>query len=265
MSVDAVAKIFKHRFDDPIAKLIMIGIADRYNPELGYAYPAVKWLAECADCTDRTVRIKLKYLEEINYISRTHIRGENNTNMHNQYRINFDQIKSESGGGESPSVLNKLVQEGVKPSFSTPPEAKVHPKHSININNINNMFKIEFDQFWEKVIRKEGKAKSYSEFRKAMKKISAVELMPKLEKFNAFHKQQGTDKKFIPLPETWLRGERWNDEIVVENLQPQAMTKELFNRRFGSAILLDHCKRNKPMLYAEALQKGWITNDSETS
>ena len=102
-------------------------------------------------------------------------------------------------------------------------------------------------------------------FRKAMKKISAVELMPKLEKFNAFHKQQGTDKKFIPLPETWLRGERWNDEIVVENLQPQEMTKELFNRRFGSAILLDHCKRNKPMLYAEALQKGWITNDSETS
>ena len=102
-------------------------------------------------------------------------------------------------------------------------------------------------------------------FRKAMKKISAVELMPKLEKFNEYHKQQGTDKKFIPLPETWLRGERWNDEIVVENLQPQEMTKELFNRRFGSAILLEHCKRNKPMLYAEALQKGWITNDSETS
>ena len=43
MSIAAVAWAFEQRLKDPTAKLVLIGIADKYNEALGYAYPSMHW------------------------------------------------------------------------------------------------------------------------------------------------------------------------------------------------------------------------------
>lgn len=68
--------------------------------------------------------------------------------------------------------------------------------------------KIEFDVFWElygnKIKRKPCERKWNNLSLKTQEKI--IETLP------AF-KESITDKKYLPHPETYLNGERWNDEI----------------------------------------------------
>lgn len=68
MSIKAVSWALEQKLDDPIAKLVLIGIADRYNDEYGMAWPSVKWLATTGDCSDRTVTRKLNKLEEMGLV-----------------------------------------------------------------------------------------------------------------------------------------------------------------------------------------------------
>ena len=60
MSIKAVSWALEQYVSDPVAKLVLIGIADRYNDERGYAWPSVAWLATAASVTDRTVQRKIK-------------------------------------------------------------------------------------------------------------------------------------------------------------------------------------------------------------
>jgi pyocin large subunit-like protein len=86
MSIAAVSWAFKQKVNDPIAKLVLIGIADKYNEERGYAWPSVKWLAEVADCTTRTVQSKIKLLEEVGMLVRI-MQRNGKTNDTNHYHI----------------------------------------------------------------------------------------------------------------------------------------------------------------------------------
>lgn len=69
-----------------------------------------------------------------------------------------------------------------------------------------------FDEFWTTYPRREGK-------KDAMK---AWAHMTEEQKFSArasipihvrFWKLSGRERHYIPLPATWLRGERWSDEL----------------------------------------------------
>lgn len=65
MSLDAMVWALKHApVDDPIAHLVLIGLADHADPDGREARPSQKRLAEYVNVTDRTVRTKLRLLEE---------------------------------------------------------------------------------------------------------------------------------------------------------------------------------------------------------
>ena len=70
MSIRAVSWALEQQINDPIAKLVLIGIADRYNDDRGYAWPSVAWLATAASCSRRTVQRKVGWLEEEGYLTR---------------------------------------------------------------------------------------------------------------------------------------------------------------------------------------------------
>ena len=69
-----------------------------------------------------------------------------------------------------------------------------------------------FDAFWAEYPRKEGKGAARKAWLKAVKTSEAdaiqTGLQAQLPKFAA------TDRKFIPMPATWLNQERWTDEIT---------------------------------------------------
>lgn len=68
----------------------------------------------------------------------------------------------------------------------------------------------EFDQFWAKYPRREGKGYARTAWAKALKKTDAATLIKEAGAYAA--RSIGSDPKFIPLPATWLNGERWADE-----------------------------------------------------
>ncbi len=72
----------------------------------------------------------------------------------------------------------------------------------------------QFDLFWTTYPRKIGKGDARKAWRGGEKKVGGTfivaALMAQLNA-GAFDK----DRQFIPYPATWLRAERWDDEIVV--------------------------------------------------
>ena len=77
----------------------------------------------------------------------------------------------------------------------------------------------EFERFWAVWPRRVAKADA----RKAWRQVS--HLLPPIEQvLAAVEAQRRTDQwmrgegRFIPYPATWLRGERWDDEVEVQVL-----------------------------------------------
>ena len=93
----------------------------------------------------------------------------------------------------------------------------------------------EYLRWYDAYPRHEGKADGQKTFRKAIKAVSrsqgieapkAVEFL--VSKAAMFAKSKvGTDKQYLPLPATWLNGERWDDDLTsvvefAESYQPRA-------------------------------------------
>ena len=94
-----------------------------------------------------------------------------------------------------------------------------------------------FEKFWSAYPRKSAKA----EAKKAFSKITADQLektiLPDIEKRRK--SSQWEDPKYIPYPATYLRNERWNDEIrndkpkkIVRNFEERTVTDEDFSDLF---------------------------------
>ena len=79
----------------------------------------------------------------------------------------------------------------------------------------------EFEKFWKLYPRRVGKGQAAKAYASARKKTSAasiagaiIEQVPKLTAVS--------DPKFIPMPSTWLNGERWLDETPVAQYEPNS-------------------------------------------
>ena len=72
-----------------------------------------------------------------------------------------------------------------------------------------------FDQFWKAYPRREAKGEARKAWAQAQKKPDWPGLEPVLAAIHkARDRRQWQDRQYIPLPATWLRAERWGDEIV---------------------------------------------------
>lgn len=70
----------------------------------------------------------------------------------------------------------------------------------------------EFEAWWKVYPRRDDKGHARKAFVTARKKISLAELIAAARKFTV--QCAGSEKRFIPLPATWLNGERWGDAAL---------------------------------------------------
>lgn len=70
-----------------------------------------------------------------------------------------------------------------------------------------------FDGLWLMWPRKVAKGAGRAAYRKAIKKVSHGEIEVGVKKYIAANKR--TELEFIPYLATWLNGERWEDEIKI--------------------------------------------------
>lgn len=83
-------------------------------------------------------------------------------------------------------------------------------------NKNKEIYTSEFLAFWDAYPKKEDKKRAAAKFATALKSGVKVEtVMAGLEK--AKRSEQWTERKYIPLPSTWLNGARWEDEADSQN------------------------------------------------
>jgi hypothetical protein len=78
-----------------------------------------------------------------------------------------------------------------------------------------------FESFWTLYPRKEGRGQAKRAWTGALKKATVDTILAGLRKRIPDFEER--DRQFIPLPATWLNGERWGDEL--ENEPEDALTR----------------------------------------
>jgi hypothetical protein len=114
-------------------------------------------------------------------------------------KINVYIVCSEDGQ----DAANKIA-EGLMRRYEPKEKKPVKPKEGL-------MTELQFDVFWENWPRKEGKSEAKKVFLRLESALfnSIIDDVSKRKNSESWRKSNGV---FIPLPATYLRGKRWEDE-----------------------------------------------------
>ena len=278
MSIEAVGWAFKQRLKDPTAKLVLIGICDKYNEGLGYAYPSMQWLADCADCTRRTARTKVGLLHEMGLVIREEIRS-GDTNMPNRYHIphldggvgkkHLGEEAAISGGGMPPSggVGNK-VSGGVGNQASYGGETRFPTNYNKLYKNNKEQresLRFSFEQFWEACPKKIGKKPAFEAFVRACENTEPFVIISAMQAFAKHHRSTKTEDRYITHASTWLNQQRWEDDLPnLPDGQPrkwhECETKEeFFDKIMNNEFYRNRALQSYPHVFHNAIKKGWIS------
>jgi DNA-binding HxlR family transcriptional regulator len=139
MSVKAIGWAFEQKLDDPLAKLVLLALADHYNESTGDAWPSIDRLVTITEGSRSTVIRKLKKLEQVGFISR-----EKRYNKTDVYRIHF------TGVTETPQINSNGVtltpQTESTGVTETPLEVSQRHTNTYRTLNINNNSKTSSKQ-----------------------------------------------------------------------------------------------------------------------
>ena len=139
MSVKAIGWAFEQKLDDPLAKLVLLALADHYNESTGDAWPSIDRLVTVTEGSRSTVIRKLKKLEQVGFISR-----EKRYNKTDVYRIHF------TGVTETPQINSNGVtltpQTESTGVTETPLEVSQRHTNTYRTLNINNNSKTSSKQ-----------------------------------------------------------------------------------------------------------------------
>jgi len=137
---------------------------------------------------------------------------ENRTSF---YELNDQPLPPENFLSENPLAENQLSAVGKS--------AKLLSENQTHNNKENNSKKTNissdaFDEFWNTVPNKDGKATARKSFEKALKKKSVADL---ISSYAANIKYCDSVKRFYRNPTTWLNQEGWDDESIKPFMESQ--------------------------------------------
>ena len=186
MSFRHMAWAMETKIGDPLAKLLLVALADRADKDTGQCWPSLARLCEDTEMSMATVTRRLHYLEEGGFIRRDQ-RDQKST----LYTLSLT---------ERPLSLTERP-----PSLSQRDEPI-----TMNQSENNKDILIEFEEFWSVYPRKVGKGQARVAFKAALRKATKDELVSAVTKYA--EQVRGKDIAYIAHASTWLHGERWLDE-----------------------------------------------------
>lgn len=85
-------------------------------------------------------------------------------------------------------------------------------KESNSLRSLRDEMEREFDDFYQQFPRHEGRGHALKAYRGARKTVDSAKLLEGAVR--ARERYRDSDPKFVPLPATWLHGQRWLDEAI---------------------------------------------------
>lgn len=268
MSITAIEWAFRQKLSDPTAKLVLIGIADKYNEDRGYAWPSVERLADMADCTRRTVSRKIAMLEEMKLVATIRSPSQTNryylptmTSCHHDTGV-MGVMTSDVMGVMTPDVPQTVINDSEQKDSVKSVSKRFHDAAT------KQQIKDGFDRFWKAVPRKVGKKSANEAFRAALKTVSAEVLIAGMEQYAKKMASERAEVRYICHPTTWLQQGRWDDEPPAEATthKPPVGHRDWLpesKEEFEREIMQNEMMRNRtlqyvPHLWHYVLKKGWI-------
>lgn len=188
MSFVHMAAAMHSKIGDPLAKLLLIAIADRADKDTGQCWPSIARLCEDTEMSRASVTRRLITLEQKGFITRTQ-RDQQST----LYTLSLTETSlslTETGG--SLSQRHEPIS------------------NNLSENQKNILVNQQFEDWWQHYPKKTGKGQARNAYRGAVKKVTHEELIEAAIRFS--QQCQHKEKQFIPHASTWLNGERWLDE-----------------------------------------------------
>ena len=194
MSFEALAEASKKVAGSSKNKLILLLLAN-YADQQFTCFPSIKRLAMMAECCESTVRRSLKDLEKRGLIEikpRYEPYGDRCRQTSNIYTLRGFQNETHPPVKLTPAPLSKSTGD-------------------ITNHNNQSIYTIAFDEFWSVYPRRPNSSKkdAFAKFKKALTKITALELIQITELFAK--SMVNKDPQYIPHASTWLNQERYMD------------------------------------------------------
>ena len=98
MSLIAISLAIQTRIDDPLAKFLLVLLADRHNSDTGDCFPSVARLSQDSAISIRTVTTKLGWLADRGFIKTLERRRPNGSRQSNSFILTF--VPATMGGPE---------------------------------------------------------------------------------------------------------------------------------------------------------------------
>jgi len=146
MSVIAMSLAIQTKTSDPLAKLLLLLLADRHNGDTGACFPSIARLTEDSDMSRRTVITKLGKLEDEGFIISHVRRRPNGSRTSNSYTLLFvpQGAGDAPGGVQEPHPHNRkrLTTPALPPENWQPPAEEVakirsrYPHHDASDDTI---------------------------------------------------------------------------------------------------------------------------------
>lgn len=231
---------------DLAAHLAILGFM---NDATGAAWPSAETVARKIGASERAVIRSRQHLVALGHLTETVASGRPN-----RYRIGTPDVGvtpdvdvTPDNRSDEPLTWASPTPDVavIRPLTPTSPELalkathlknqKKQPDKKLRTRRARAVLDSDFDRFWEKYPRKEAKENAENAWRQVDGKQHVDAILKDLER--SIEARRWSEKKFTPLPATYLRGKRWTDEWEPESLTDRVRrTAEDFgNYQFGSA------------------------------
>jgi len=197
---------FKQNVDSSPGKFILVILANMANQE-GKCWPGIDYLARITELSRRSVFTHMRHLEELGLISQTIRPGDGSGRKSNLYQLAIGQ-------GARAAPCGNVQLTGGQCATDAGQGAAPAPKQSINNqkNNHSCAFPMKrFDEMWAAYPKKANKKQAREIWKRQKLDKIADQIIRDIQA--RIKTRQWANPQYIPHPGTYLKNERWKDEL----------------------------------------------------
>ena len=228
MSLGLVAWAFDQKIADPLAKFLLVSLADRAGKDSHQCWPSLGRIQKDTGISHSSIARKLKMLEEAGFILRTQRNQRSTLYTLNPQKVSQTGDESLSQTGTtlshtdthpSPTQTHEPISKNQEGTSNSTGSAILKKAVTSRVNNTEPLepgFSLEvlsnetFEAFWNLYPKKVAPGRARTAMVSALNKATPKEIIAGAKDFST--RNQSSDLKYLPNPAAWLDGEQWLDE-----------------------------------------------------